>query len=417
MTQLRRPRLAYVTQWFAPEPTAVPVWIAEALQRQGWDVSVVTGIPNYPDGVVKDGYRAWRPQREIHQGMRLVRAPLYPSHDGSAIGRIANYLSWALSVVIVGRSVLRGSDAVVVYSSPVTAGLAAHLRRHRTPFVLIVQDVWPDSVFASGFLSRAWIRRLVEGPVRRLCDWHYRSADRVAVIAPGMRDRLIARGVDPAKVALVYNWVDERAFQPGPRAGRLHAQLGISPDDFVLMYAGNHGAAQRLDVAVDAVAALADDGVHLVMVGNGIEKAPLMARAAGIDNIHFCDPVPVEQVGDLMADADAQLVSLDDHELFRIALPSKVQAAMASGSVVVAAAPGDAARIVEEAGAGLACAPGSVNELEAALRKLSQSDRDELDAMRGRARAYYDEHMSEAVGGLRLAGLVRAAIDERRVRR
>lgn len=405
-------KVTFVSQWFPPEPASIPEGIAAALHSRGLTVTTLTGIPNYPSGVVADGYNAFRTYNGNSSVGAVRRTPLFPSHDRSAVGRIVNYLSWALSSLVLGGRSFQGADAVVVYSSPVTAGLAAHLRRRRIPMILVVQDVWPDSVFASGFLGHAVMRKWIEPIVRWLSDRHYRAADRIAVIAPGMKELLVARGVDPGRVELVYNWVDDATFAPRASSGALRRSLDIDAGDFVLMYAGNHGAAQKLETAVLAAREVGDRA-HLVCVGDGVEKARLQALAGDAANVHFVDAVPAGQIAALMSEADAQLVPLADHPLFYVTMPSKVQAVLAAGSVVLAAAPGDAARVVEASGAGISCSPASVSDLAKSWMRLMALSEGERKMMAANGRAYYEAEMSERVGGERLAALVRAAIEER----
>lgn len=409
MSEPRR-RLAYVTQWFAPEPTAVPVWIAEALEREGWDITVVTGIPNYPDGVVKDGYRAWRPAKETHGRLSVVRAPLYPSHDGSTIGRIINYLSWALSSAFFGRRVLRDSDAILVYSSPATAALAAVWARlrHQRPYVLLIQDLWPDSIFASGFLSKPLVRRLVEPLVAWFVRQTYRHAAAIAVIAPGMRTTLLQRGVTDTKVEIVCNWVDESIFHPADPTGRLRTTLDIPADAPLFLYGGNIGAAQGLEAVLDAFVRVGSRA-HLVMVGDGIRKADLRTRAAGAANVHFHDPVPVTEMTQLQADADVLVVSLTDDPLFAITLPSKTQASLAAGRAVLAVATGDVADVVSNADAGVAARPGDVGSIVNAIDELVAAGATERARLGSNARTFYALEMSEEVGARRLSDLLTLA--------
>lgn len=406
MTETRR-RLAYVTQWFAPEPTAVPIWVAEALEREGWDVTVLTGIPNYPDGVVKDGYRAWRPVTETHGRLPVMRAPLYPSHDGSAIGRVANYMSWAISSAFFGRRALRESDVVLVYSSPATAAFAAVWARlrHQRPYVLLVQDLWPDSIFASGFLNKPAVRRLVEPPVAWFVRQTYHHASAIAVIAPGMRRTLLQRGVAEAKINLVYNWVDELIFHPADPTGRLRATFDIPADVPLFLYGGNIGAAQGLEPVVDAFLRVGSRA-HLVLVGDGIRKADLRNRAASARNIHFHDPVPIASMTQLQADADVLVVSLTDDPLFAITLPSKTQASLAAGRAVLAVATGDVAEVVTTAEAGVAARPGDVDDIVHAIDALVAAGPIERARLGECGRTYYTREMGQDVGARRLSDLL-----------
>ncbi|WP_110181067.1 glycosyltransferase family 4 protein [Nocardioides solisilvae] len=411
-------RVAFVCQWYPPEPAAVPQGIATALADQGLRVEVLTGVPNYPTGVVADGYAAWRPSREQLGGLPVRRVPLYPSHDASAVRRLLNYASWAVSAAVLGQRLLRRADVALVYSSPATAALPAMVARRLwgTPYVLLVQDVWPDSVFASGFLPGT-VGRVARRVLEVLVGWTYRSADHVAVTSPGMVGLLASRGVPADKLSVVHNWVEEApAAQPeAGEADAVRAAWGVGADDFVLMYAGNHGQAQALEPVVDVFAGLpADAGCHLVLVGDGIAKPGLVERAAGHPLVHFLDPVPRTAMPALTSAADAQLVSLDAQPLFAVTMPSKVQSIMAAGVPLLVSAEGDSADAVRTAGAGLTAPPGDRDALREAVLALAATPAEERRAMGRRGRAHYEEHMSRDVGAGALRRLLERAADRRR---
>lgn len=411
----RRTRVAYITQWFPPEPVEIALWIPQALRRQGLSVGVLTGIPNFPSGRVHDGYRAWRGGRDGVDGFPVVRAALYPSHDRSSVGRIANYLSFAASSSVGGHRLLHSADVALVYGSPITAAAAA--LANRVPYVLLVQDVWPDSVFATGFLSEGMTRMAAETLLNPFILTTYRRAAHIAVISPGMRDLLIDRGVPPEKVSVVYNWVDETVLRPMPPDVTLRAELGIAPDDFVLLYAGNHGAAQSLDIAIRAMAELRDlQRLHLLLIGDGVDKERLrrLATELSVENVHFRPPVPASLIPSQIAAADLMLVSLADEPLFHITLPSKVQGILACGAPVLACAPGDAARLVREARAGLIAQPGDPASLAAVIRHACSMPTDNLRAMGRAGLDFYRSRLSERTGASALAQLVTSAATKRR---
>ena len=261
----------------------------------------------------------------------VLRTPLYPNHGEGALKRFANYGSWALSSALLGRRDLKAADVVLVYSSPATAAAAAMLTRrlHGTPDVLLVQDLWPDSVTQSGMLPVRW-QRTTDRVLGAFVNAAYRNAAAVIVISPGMKRLLVERGVDEAKVSVVHNWVGERdttETAPGPP---LRDRLGIPPDDFVLMYAGNHGAAQGLDPVVDAFARM-DEDRHLVLVGGGIEKARLQATSKDLPNVHFVESQPSAVARAWMQEADARLVSLVRRPLFAVTVPSKLPGVAGGG--------------------------------------------------------------------------------------
>lgn len=394
-------KVGFISQWFSPEPTVVPDGIAIALQERGFDVRVVTGAPNYPSGVVHDGYDHRRVRRDVEHGLAVLRTPLYPSHDQSAVGRIANYVSWALSSSLAGQRLLRRSDVNVVYGSPITAALPAQVARWlwRRPFVLIVQDVWPDSVFATGFLARGLLSRVAHGALTRYCNMVYRNATRVVVISPGMKRLLESRGVPEDKVTVIYNWVDEADPNPNADTLGLRAQLGLAADDFVLMYAGNHGPAQDLGALVRAVGALPDNSkTRLVMVGDGVEKPQLedLARMVAPLRVLFLSSRPRSTMAELMLVADAQVVSLAPDPLFKVTVPSKLQSIMSAGHPVLAIAEGDVRELVSGCGCGVVAEPGNCSSIVAAISQL-ECDRDSLAALGLAGRDFYTAAMSETV--------------------
>lgn len=404
-----------VTQWFPPEPAHTPHWIARALRKQGLHTEVLTGIPNYPTGKVAEGYRAFDRRTEVVDGFSVHRTPLFPNHGSGAIGRILNYLSWALSAALVGVWKLRRADVLLVYSSPATAALPAMVakRMFGVPYVLLVQDVWPDSVFSSGFMTGR-SARAIERILHAFVDRTYRSADHVGVISPGMVDLLVSRGVPRDKVSIVYNWVDETepVLRPRPRS-----ELGVEDEDFVVMYAGNHGAAQALDTVVEAVGLFGEEAkVRLILVGDGVEKSRLreLADRVAKGRVTFLDPQPRAEMGALMAASDVQLVSLAARSLFEVTMPSKLQSVMAAGHPVLAVAAGDVRRVVETSNCGEAAVPGDVADVARAISTLLAAGSDALAQMGLRGQTYYITEMGESVGSNRLAAVLSAAARRRK---
>lgn len=403
-------RVAYVTQWFPPEPAPLALWIAKALRDAGCDVHVVTGVPNYPTGVVHPGYDPNRPSRDTVEGFRVSRMPLYPDHGTAAVGRALNYLSFAASSALHARAVLRTADVALVYGSPVTAAVAPYL--NRIPYVLLAQDLWPDSVFATGYLTGGAASGVLQRAAGAASQALYRHAAHVAAITPGMRQALIERGLPAGQVSVVYNWVDEDVVRTSPADPSLRSDLGLSDDDFVLLYAGTMGPAQDLATLVDAMAYLADrPDVHLVLLGAGTEVPALRDRAAayGLDRVHVLPSVAIDRIPGLVAAADLNVVSLADDELFRMTLPSKVQTLLACGAPVLGILTGDAAAVVADSGAGLVARPGDAADVAARIREAATMGREALLARGASGRTYYDRMLSKHKNAAALTGLLRAA--------
>lgn len=405
-------RIGFLTQWYDPEggSAAIPGAMVRSLEDRGHEVEVVTGFPNYPHGRLYDGYkvRLWKTERMGRT--RIHRVALYPSHDRSPWRRAANFLSFALSASSLGAWRIRRRDVALIYSTPATVGLAGVVlaRLWRRPFVLFVQDLWPDTVVATGMVP-ARLTSPVEWLLERFTRWVYRSATRIAVISPGMRETLVGRGIPADRIDLVYNWVDEAVFGLRPR--RLNARR------FEVMYAGNIGDVQGLEVAIEAVGRLDDlPDVHLRLVGEGVAIPRLrhQARSLGVEaRVHFEGPKPLAEMPEIMASADVQLVCLQDLPLFRVTMPSKMQAILACGLPVVVCAPGDVARLATDSGAGVAVKPGEPTALADAIRSLRALPAAELQEMGRQGRHFYEKELGSTVGAERLERSLGTALGQR----
>lgn len=402
-------RIAFITQWYDPEvgSAAIPGAIVRALQARNHHVEVITGFPNYPAGELYDGYRVRPYRREVVRGVPVHRVPLYPSHDASPLRRIANFVSFMFAASSIGAVIARRSDVALIYSTPGTVGLAGLVLRRlmRRPFVLYVQDVWPDTVTATGMLP-AKIVKPMEWVIHRFSHAVYRAAGHIAVISPGMRTLLIERGVPESKISVVFNWVDESVFYEVPEKSR---QGG----SFEVMYAGNLGDVQGLDTAVRAVKVASNRAdVVLRLVGTGVALDRLAKLASELDvadKVRFEGPRRLEEMAEVLATADIQLVCLKDDPLFHLTMPSKIQAILACGQPLLTSAPGDAAALTVDSGAGWAAAAGDVDGLADLLVRASSRPRQELAAMGRTGRAFYEVRLSSQVGAAMLEGALKQA--------
>jgi glycosyltransferase involved in cell wall biosynthesis len=404
-------RIAFVTQWFDPEggSAAIPGAMVRALEARGNRVEVVTGYPNYPTGSLHEGYRVRLHTTEQRGATKVHRVPLYPSHDRSAALRALNFVSFMLSSATIGAFLARRSQVTLVYATPVTVGLAGVVLRRLfgRPYVVYVQDLWPDTVVATGMLP-ARLDRAIGAVLEPFCRLVYRSAARVAVISPGMKRLLVARGVDHSKIDVIYNWVDDGLFHPEPD----EAPAGC----FRVMYAGNLGDVQGLETLVDAVATLDDlHDLQVVLVGAGVAEQSLRALVDELglgSRIRFEGPKPTCEMSRLMAQAHVQLVSLKDLPLFHATMPSKVQAILACGLPIIVSAPGDAAELVLSSGAGIYAIPQDVDQLASAIREAYAMKGAALDAMGRAGRSFYERELSAVVGAKKLEASLRRAYAE-----
>lgn len=390
-------RVLLLTQWFDPEPTFKGIVFARELVRQGFEVEVVTGFPNYPGGKVYPGYRIKLLQREVIDGVQVTRVPLYPNHGQSAIKRVLNYLSFAASSLLYGLFVALRADVIYAYHPPLTVGITASLIRlfRRIPVVYDIQDMWPDTLRATGMVNNPRALNAVE----TVCQWVYRRVDHLVVLSPGFKRLLVQRGVPERKIDVIYNWADEAALN-APQ-GKLPANFpGL--EQFRILFAGNMGKAQALDAVLDAAALLQARGsrVCFVMLGGGVEVQQLKQRAAELQlrNVVFLPPVPMAEVGTLLNAADALLVHLRKDPLFEITIPSKTQAYMTVGKPLLMAVNGDAADLVLQSGGGVVAESENSISLASAAETLQNLSPAERQAMGENAQTYYRERLALSVG-------------------
>jgi colanic acid biosynthesis glycosyl transferase WcaI len=390
-------RILLLTQWFDPEPTFKGLVFARELLKQGFDVEVVTGFPNYPGGKLYPGYKIKYIQREVIDGVHVTRLPLYPSHNQSATGRVLNYLSFGVSVLIYGLIQAKQADVIYAYHPPLTVGIAAAIiRRFRhVPVVYDIQDMWPDTLRATGMILNERVLDLVGW----ICSVVYRYVDQIVVLSPGFKQLLIKRGVADQKIEVIYNWCDEASMY----SSKGDLPQGFSEDKyFTIVFAGNMGKAQALDAVLDAAKIVRSEteAIRFVFIGGGVEveRLKVLAKEESLKNVIFIKAVPMSEIGAILHRSDALLVHLRKDPLFTITIPSKTQAYMAAGKPLLMAVDGDAADLVKDAGCGvIAESENSVSIAEGALKIFSMS-KSEREKMSVRSKNYYQNHLSLQVG-------------------
>ncbi|MBM0225051.1 glycosyltransferase family 4 protein [Micromonospora sp. ATA51] len=393
-------RIGLVSQWYPPEPIFIPGELARALSERGHEVRVLTSFPNYPGGQLYPSWQQrWR-DTTTTGNLTVRRVPHRPSHGSSATGRMISYLSFAATSTLAALRYLAHVDVLYVYHPPATTfAPAAVLRRlNRIPVLLHVQDVWPESVTASGLAPTGTAGRFLTTALNATMRRLYRDASAIAVIAPSMQQLLVERGAEPDRLRTVLNWTDETLFRPVRPTPQARAAIGYR-GRCTVMFAGNMGQFQHLETAIRAAAAI-EDRMDLVLVGSGVdqENARRLAATLGASNVRFLDRRPPNQMAELYAAADCQLVCLRDLPALRATVPSKLQAALACGSPVVVSAAGDVARLVEAAGAGLTCPPEDWPALADRFTRIAAWSPAQRVAAGARARRFYQKRMALHVG-------------------
>lgn len=386
-------RTIIVTHYFPPEigaPQARLGDLARLWAAAGDDVTVVTGMPNHPTGVIPPEYRGRRRVIEEVEGYRVVRTWLYATPNEGIVKKTLGHLSFMVTSVVLGGRASGPADVVVV-SSPTffsifSAWALAKVKRAR--LVVEVRDLWPAIFVELGVLTDRRVIWLLE----RLELWAYRVADAVVVVSDGFRADLLRRGVEASKVHTIRNGADLSRFQPDgdPVPGR--RQLGVSDDDVLVLYIGAHGISQGVVGVAEAAALLHSDEIRVAFVGEGAAKVDLERRVSelALRNVSLHAGVARDEVAGLLAAADICVVPLRDVPLFATFIPSKIFEFFGSGKAVIGAVRGEPAEILREGGA-VVVDPESPEALAAAIEELA-ADPERRQVMGRAGRKHVEEH-------------------------
>ncbi|NWE45766.1 glycosyltransferase family 4 protein [Pseudomonas gingeri] len=385
-------RILMLSQYFYPENFIIND-IVSKLVDQGHEVTVATGKPNYPDGKVFEGYTPNGIQREKYLNVvEVVRVPLWPRGHGGARNLILNYLSFVFFGIVCFPWLLRKSkfDAILVFApSPITQAIPAVILKWftRARLALWVQDLWPESLAATGFVKNRHVLKAVGWIVKSI----YRYCDLLLVQSRAFIEP-VARYADRQKIVYHPNSYNTHIDATAPVAKEL---LELLDNHFCVVFAGNLGTAQSLDTLVQAAIELRDDSsIRLVLIGSGsrLEWLEAQRTAHELDNLVLPGRFPMNAMPQIFERASALLVSLTDEAIFTQTIPSKIQAYLAAGRPIIASVSGEGARVVLDAGAGFASDAGQVAPLVANIRRMKALQAPERDVMGRSGRAYFDEY-------------------------
>ncbi|MEO7794166.1 MAG: glycosyltransferase family 4 protein [Thermoanaerobaculia bacterium] len=400
-----------VSQYFWPERFRVNDLVT-GWEERGHQVTILTGIPNYPVGKPYPGYSAFGPASERFGRSRVVRVPLIPRGGGGALRMASNYLSFAISASLLGPLRCRGPfDLVFVFQmSPVTMAIPAALMRfvHRAPMVMWVQDLWPETLVAAAAVRS----HLLLGLVGRLVRGLYRRSELVLVQAEEFTSSVVERGAAAERVRYLPNWA-ESFYRPVPVEAGASA-LAELPQGFVILFAGNLGEVQSLETALAAAEHLRDlSHVHWVFMGDGRRRAwlveEIVRRGLG-GNVHWMRMRPAEEMPAWLSAADALLITLRDDPALARTLPGKLQSCLACGRPVLAALGGAGAEVVRRAGAGLVGPAGDVEALAKNARELVAAPAEARARMGLSGREYFLAHFERELLLDRLEGWMREVV-------
>lgn len=380
-------RVLVVSQYFWPENFLIND-IVEDLQEIGCDITVLTGQPNYPEGRTFLGYSAFNLGRSPSPGQYdLLRVPVAPRGTGALL-RVVNYLSFVVSAAIFGLYLLRGRrfDVVFVYAvSPILQALPAILlaRVKRAALVVWVQDLWPDSLKSTGYVTNERILRWVGGVTRYI----YRRCDLILAQSIGFVARIRELAASSVAVKVHYN-PGQRQLSTAPAS-----DAPKLPEGFSVVFAGNLGVAQSLQTILDAAELVADTECQFVMVGSGSRSEWLAEEIVrrNLSNVHVLGRFPSQSMPAIYGQAAALLVTLARSDNLALTIPSKIPAYFAAGRPIIACLDGEAAEMIKNSGAGVAVPAEDAAALADAIGHLMRLPLEARSKMGQAGQSHYQE--------------------------
>lgn len=375
------------SQYFYPENFRINTLCRE-LKRRGHGVTVVTGYPQYPYGRIYDGYGFDIPYETQWNGVKICRVKVHP-RGSNLLGMLRNTVDYVVQAEKWVKQCQEIYDAVYVFEvSPVTVGLpaAAYKKKFGTPMFFNLQDLWPENVeevLGIRFAPLTWL-------INRIVDRIYGASNKILCASNGFADNLRRRGVPEEKIVF---WPQ---FCMEPDLFRCEKPEIYQEDIFNIVFAGNLGDAQGLDLMVDAARELKGSGIRWYLVGDGRARVRLEQKAAACgvsDDVVFVGRVSEQEADRYVHFADCAYLSFKDNKIFNMTLPAKLQTYLACGTPILAAAGGESARLVGENGIGFVCRP-QLDALVSTVKQAASMSRHQHAAMGRAARVYYEAHFT-----------------------
>ena len=368
-------KILLVTQYFYPENFKSND-IALELTERGHEVTVLTGLPNYPEGKIYKNYGFFKRVKENYQGIKIIRTWLVPRGKGGGIRIFLNYFSWAFfaSLRAFSLSFQKKFDVILVHEpSPITQGLPAIIVKkiQKIPLHFWVLDLWPESLSSAGGVKNKYVLSFFTKMVKYI----YNNSDKILISSKGFEESILAKGNYKEKLVYFPNWAEESILK-----GDSDYPIPCLPKGFKIIFAGNIGVAQDVNSIIDAALILKDKlDIHFIFVGDGRSKIQLenfVKENNLIETVHFLGRFPLDAMKTFFNQADVLLVSLKDELIFNVTVPAKLQAYLCTEKPILGMLNGEGAKIINDANCGLSVNAGdSIKLAEKILELYEMSDK------------------------------------------
>ena len=368
-------KILLVTQYFYPENFKSND-IALELTERGHEVTVLTGLPNYPEGKIYKNYGFFKRVKENYQGIKIIRAWLVPRGKGGGIRIFLNYFSWAFFASLRAFSLTfqKKFDVILVHEpSPITQGFPAIIVKkiQKIPLHFWVLDLWPESLSSAGGLKN----KCVLSFFTKMVKYIYNNSDKILISSKGFEESILAKGNYKEKLVYFPNWAEESILK-----GDSDYPIPFLPKGFKIIFAGNIGVAQDVNSIIDAALILKDKSdIHFIFVGDGRSKIQLenfVKENNLIETVHFLGRFPLDAMKTFFNQADVLLVSLKDELIFNVTVPAKLQAYLCTEKPILGMLNGEGAKIINDANCGLSVNAGdSIKFAEKIIELYEMSDK------------------------------------------
>lgn len=387
-------KLLVVTQYYYPEQFRIND-ICKQWVKRGHEVTVLTGIPNYPDGKYYNGYGFIKKRREIKDGVEIIRIPIIPRGKNS-IMLMLNYISFVISGFFWVKFTKKNFDKVFIYEvSPMTQALPGiwYAKKKKIEASIYVMDLWPESIELATGIKNKKILNLVG----KMVDYIYKNCDNILTSSESFMETIAKRG-HPKEKMLFWPQYAEEFYRPLNRKDYIIPEM--SENKFKIVFAGNIGYAQGLDIIVETAQILKHKKCDVVffLIGNGRAKAELMEKVKQNqlnDYIKFIDKQPAEKIPEYYANADMAFITLKKDLISDQILPAKLPSYFACGVPILGSANGEIKKVIEKSKAGYCVEAGNAEELEKQIETCMKLSKEELHKMKEKSRQFYNENFEQ----------------------